>query len=286
MMTSRRDFLKAVGATAMAPSLLGCARAGAETRETAPPLAGIGVQLYMLRAAMRTDPEGTVARIAELGYREVEWWGNWGRTPAQVRAMLDANGLTAPSAHVGIEALQDERLVATLDAAATIGHRTLVVASTAANQRGSADAWKRIGGILSDAGRAAAGRGIRTGYHNHDYEFVQHDGQTALDILVGASDPAVVDLEVDCYWAHKAGVDPIGLIRRHRERVTMLHLKDGTAAPDVRETELGAGVIPWRALLEVALSQRVTHVFVERDEPPDAWTSARAGREYLRTIGY
>jgi sugar phosphate isomerase/epimerase len=66
----------------------------------------------------------------------------------------------------------------------------------------------------------------------------------------------------------------------------MLHLKDSSPSPERREVELGAGVIDWRALLTVALSQRVSHVFVERDEPPDAWTSARAGREYLRSIGY
>jgi sugar phosphate isomerase/epimerase len=66
----------------------------------------------------------------------------------------------------------------------------------------------------------------------------------------------------------------------------MLHLKDGDGSPEKRETELGAGVIEWRALLHVALGQRVAHVFVERDEPPDAWASARAGREYLRTLGY
>jgi sugar phosphate isomerase/epimerase len=282
-MTSRREFLVALGASALAPSIACTPRAAAAAKT--PPLSGVGVQLYMLRDAMRADPDRTVARIAELGYREIEWWGNWGRTPAQVRALLDANGLTAPSSHIDHRALTPERLPALLDAASTIGHRTLVVASTPSNQR-AADDWKRMGQLLSDAGNAAKSRGIRTGYHNHEYEFATHDGRTALDILMAESDPAVVDLEVDCFWAYKAGVEPTGLIRQYRERVTMLHLKDGDGSPEKRETELGAGVIEWRALLTVALSQRVAHVFVERDEPPDAWASARAGRDYLRTLGY
>jgi sugar phosphate isomerase/epimerase len=282
-MTTRRDFIATLSAALVAPA---CTRASYAAGVAAPALAGVGVQLYMLRTAMRADPEGTVARIAELGYKEIEWWGSWGRTPAQVKAMLDANGLTAPSAHIDHRALTPEQLPALLDSAAEIGHKTLVVASTPSNLRGSADDWKRMGQLLSDAGNAAKSRGIRTGYHNHEYEFAQHDGRTALDILMAESDRSVVDLEVDCFWAYKAGVDPLGLIRQHRERVTMLHLKDSAGGPERRETELGQGVIEWRALLSVALAQRVAHVFVERDEPPDAWASARAGREYLRTLGY
>lgn len=284
-MTTRRDFLSTIGAgLGAAFAAPACARPTLAAA-VAPPIAGIGVQLYMLRDAMRADPERTVARIAELGYREIEWWGNWGRTPEQVKAMLSANGLTAPSSHIDHRALTPERLPALLDAASTIGHRTLVVASTPSNQRATDD-WKRMAQLLSDAGNAAKSRGIRTGYHNHEYEFAMHDGRTALDLLMAESDPAVVDLEVDCFWAYKAGVDPTGLIRKHRDRVTMLHLKDGDGSPEKRETELGSGVIEWRALLTVALSQRVQHVFVERDAPPDAWVSARAGREYLRTIGF
>lgn len=284
-MTSRREFLVALGASTLAPAIACQPRSESLAATKAPPLAGVGVQLYMLRTAMRADPEGTVARIAELGYKEIEWWGSWGRTPAQVKAMLDSNGLSAPSSHIDHRALTPEQLPALLDAAATIGHKTLVVASTPSNQR-AADDWKRMAQLLSDAGNAAKSHGIRTGYHNHEYEFAQHDGRTALDILMAESDRAVVDLEVDCFWAYKAGVDPIGLIRQHRERVTMLHLKDSAGGPERRETELGQGVIEWRALLNVALGQRVQHVFVERDEPPDAWASARAGREYLRTLGY
>ena len=279
-MTTRRDFLLALGAGALVPSV---ARADAGA---AAPLTGIGLQLYTMRNVMRADPEGSIARIASLGYREIEWWGNWGRTPVQIRAMLDANGLTSPSAHIDPRDLTPERLPALLDIAEAVGHRTLLVAWTPPSQRKSADDWKRLGALLTNAGRTAAARGIRTGYHNHDFEFVSLEGRTALDILLEESDPAVVDLEIDCYWAIKAGEDPIGLLRRHARRVTMLHLKDSSGPPDHAQRDVGSGVMEWRALLAVALSQRVTNVFVEHDEPPDAWATARAGREYLRTLGY
>lgn len=277
-MRTRRDFLLALGATALTPAL---ARAVANA-----PLTGVGVQLYMLRTAMRADPEGTVARIAQLGYREIEWWGNWGRTPAQVRAMLDANGLTSPAAHIDPRDLAPDRLPALLDAAATIGHTSVFVAWTAPEQRRSADDWKRTAALLSSAGASANTAGIRTGYHNHDFEFTRFGERTALEILIAESDAAVVDIELDCYWAYKAGQDPLALLVQYRDRITMLHLKDSSGAPGHQQRDVGAGRIAWKPLLETAVRQRVTNVFVEQDDPPDAWASASAGRAYLRTLGY
>jgi sugar phosphate isomerase/epimerase len=294
-MNTRRDFLLALGAGAMLPALARAARTpGGPGHEASAlpddrarnPLRTVGIQLYMLRAAMRADPEATVARIATLGYGQIEWWGSWGRTPAQLRAMLDADGLTAPSAHIDPHDLEPERLPALLDAAATMGHKTVLVAWTAPEQRKTADDWKRLGALLTSAGTEAARVGIRAGYHNHDFEFVRFGDRTALEILLAESDPRVVDLELDCYWAFRAGLDPHALLERHADRITMLHLKDASSAPSHEQVDLGTGVIPWRPLLATAARQRVTNVYVEMDDPADAWASARVGREYLRTIGY
>lgn len=281
-MGTRRDFLLALTAGALTPAL---ARAAA-AHDTPAPFSGVGVQLYMLRAAMKADAAGTIARIATLGYREIEWWGNWGNTPAELRAMVDANGLTAPSAHIDPRDLSPERLPALLDVAATMGHKSLLVAWTAPDQRKTADDWKRTAALLSTAGERAARSGIRTGYHNHDFEFARFGDRTALEILLAESDAAHVDLELDCFWAYKAGQDPLALLKRHASRITMLHLKDSSGAPQHAQRDIGSGVIAWQPLLATAVAQRVTNVFVERDDPADAWESARAGREYLRTLGY
>lgn len=293
-MGTRRDFLLALSAGALAPTVARAAGAHDAAARAArlldhsatAPLSGVGVQLYMLRAAMKADAAGTIARISRLGYREIEWWGNWDNTPVELRGMLDANGLTAPSAHIDPRDLGPERLPALLDAAATMGHKSLLVAWTAPDQRKTADDWKRTAALLSAAGERAARSGIRTGYHNHDFEFARLGDRTALEILLDESDPAVVDLELDCFWAFKAGQDPLALLKRHASRITMLHLKDSSGAPQHAQRDIGTGVIAWQPLLATAVAQRVTNVFVERDDPADAWESARAGREYLRTLGY
>lgn len=288
-MTTRRELLTAFGAA------LGAAGAAAALRPrpllaARPPrprdaLSGIGVQLYTLRAEMRRDAEATIARIATLGFSEIEWWGAWDRTPVQLRTLLDRHNLRAPAAHVDPRDLTRERLPALLDAAQVMGHESLIVAWTPPTQRG-ADDWKRLAELLSEAGRTASRVGIRTGYHNHDFEFADLGGRTALDILLDETDPALVSLEVDCFWAFKAGVDPRALIERHAARVTHLHLKDSSGAPAHRQLDVGAGVIDWKALLESAVARRVKHVYVEHDEPADAWSSASAGLGYLRSLGY
>jgi sugar phosphate isomerase/epimerase len=280
-MTTRRDLLRALGAAAVGSALPAAVRAQPSRRA----LEGMGVQLYTLRADMRRDPEGTLARIAGIGFDEIEWWGEFGRTPQQLRALLDQHGLRAPAWHVPVEALGPERLPRTIETAQVMGHRHLIVAWTAPDQR-SAEGFQRLGNLLSEAGRLAAPAGIRTGYHNHDFEFAPVSDGTLFDLLVAGTDATYVDIELDCYWAFKAGHDPIALLRTLGDRITHLHLKDSAGPPGHRQMDVGAGVIDWRTLLREAVARRVRHAFVEHDEPADAWATASAGLRYLRSIGY
>lgn len=287
-MQTRRDFLLALGATALAPTLSQAAAACAPYNGPAGvrQITGIGVQMYMLRTQMKADPEGTLARVAELGYNEIEWWGDWGRTPQQYRAALDANKLRSPAMHIDARELAKEKLGATLERAATMGHRSLLVAWTPPDLRKDADGWKRVAETLNEAGAAGNAAGIRTGYHNHDFEFARYGDRTGFEILIGETDPRYVDIELDCYWALKAGYAPLVVLRQQKDRVTYLHLKDSAGPPSHAQRDIGNGVIDWKPLLAYAASQRVTSVFVEQDDPADAWASARAGREHLRTLGY
>lgn len=276
-MTTRRDVLMAMAAAGLGAVLPRQLRAD--------PLGGVGIQLYTMRVQMLQDPVRTLERIAQIGYKEIEWWGEFGRTPAQLRSLLDSNGMSSPSWHVAPEALSPEKLGATLDTAAIMGHKHLIIAWLPAGQR-SQDSMKRIADLLNAAGERGASMGVRTGYHNHDFEFEGDDESTLWDVIVGHTDSRYVDLELDCYWAFKAGHDPIGLLRTLKDRITHLHLKDSMAGPAFTQVDLGEGVIDWRALLPVATAGRVRHVFVEHDGPVDPWATAEVGRRHLRQIGY
>jgi sugar phosphate isomerase/epimerase len=285
-MPTRRDVLKSLGGAALASlAPLPLTAMAPQRRAGATALAGVGLQLYTLRNEMRRDPEATLTRIAELGYTEIEWWGDWNRTPAHLRDTLDRLGLRSPAAHVDPRSLEPERLAATLEQARTMGHEHLIVAWTPPNQR-TPQQFKQLVKLLNEAGRQAASVGIRTGYHNHDFEFAPAEGGTLWELLLRETDPAVVDLELDCYWAFKAGHDPIALLRTQGHRITHLHVKDSAGAPAHTQVDVGAGVIDWKTLLAEGIARRVRHAFVEHDDPADAWATLSAGRKHLRDLGY
>lgn len=240
----------------------------------------------MARTLMRADPEGTIRKIAELGFSEVEWWGNWDRTPAQLRAMLDANKLASPSWHVGAGTLQPAALPRALDTASVMGQRTIIIASLGQGDKSDVDSWKHTGELMSRAGNQAKAHGIRIGYHNHGGEGRKFDGRLAYDVLVEAADPAVVDFQLDAFWALNDGLDPIPLLRKHSSRITSVHLKDAADGTPLRQVDLGKGIIDWRTFLATAVEGRVTSIFLDIDDPTDVWETSRAAREYLRSLGY
>lgn len=285
-MTSRRDLLLALGASALAPSLLRANERAHLNARGAMSTPAVGTQLYVMRKQMFEDPEGTIARIAQLGYAEIEWWGTWARTPAQLRAMLDANGLRSPSLHVGASALKLDQLPALLDRASAMGHTTLIIASLEANERDSEDKWKAVANLLNEAARTASAHGIRTGYHNHGGEFTRFDTRNAYEILHTETDPTLVDFQLDAYWALRDGFDPLTLYRQHADRITTLHLKDAAPAPPHAQVELGDGIIDWPGLIREGASHRVKSLFLDIDDPADAWATADSARRHLRSLGY
>jgi sugar phosphate isomerase/epimerase len=282
-MTTRRELVRALSLAAAAAALPRALRASSHSDRRAG--VGVGVQLYTLRAEMRRNPEATLARIATLGFDEIEWWGEFDRTPAQLRALLDQHNLRAPAAHIDPRDLQPDRLPALLDRAQVMGHTTLIVAWTPPDQR-TPDDFKRLGALLSEAGHTAARVGIRTGYHNHDFEFAPHGSATLLDYFLAESDPTVVDLELDCFWAFKAGHDPIFGLRRYADRITHLHIKDSSGPPEHTQMDVGRGVMDWKAIIDAGIAGRVRHVYVEHDAPADAWATVSAGVGHLRALGY
>lgn len=267
---SRRELL----------ALLGAAGFGGLRLPSIARAAGIfprwGLQLYTTRSLVSADLPGTLAAIAKIGYREVETAGYANKTPAEFRKALDDAGLTAPSAHIDLGAL-DTGLAAQLEAAHTIGHKWLVVPSLRTR---TADGYKQAGETLAKAAAAAKSAGIRIGYHNHDIDFRALGDTNGMEILLSASAPDVA-AELDVYWIVKAGGDPFDFIAKHPKRVKMLHLKDASAAPEMAMRSVGAGTIDWPRLLPRAKDAGVEHVFVEHDNPTDAIASITASFEYL-----
>lgn len=236
---------------------------------------------------MQRDPEGTLRRLAEIGYREVEYAGYHGRTPAETRAMLQRHGLTAPSAHVAYDQIAAGWDRA-LDDALARGHRIVTIPWLPADVRRSTAAWRSVADTFNRAGDAARTRGLGFAYHNHDFEFVPVEGARPFDLLLEHTDPALVAFQMDVYWVVKGGGDPIEYLRAHPSRFTMLHIKDSGGPPAHPQVDVGAGTIDFAAILRRDAEQRgaIRHVFVEHDQPADAMAFARASFNYLRNLEY
>jgi sugar phosphate isomerase/epimerase len=275
----RRDFL-ATGCAALGAGLVAPPLTLDPRPSTLPPP---GLQLYSLRGEMQRDLEGTLRRLGRMGYREVEFAGYFGRTPAQVRTAVRAGGLVAPAAHVPLESLDGDALARTADAALEAGHAGLIVAWLPADLRDSLDAWRAMADRFSEVGRRLGERDLRFAYHNHDFEFAPLGGRVPYEVLLERADPTLVGLELDLYWATKAGHDPLGLVRDHPGRFPLVHVKDASPAPERRQVDVGAGTIDFAAIF--AAAKGIRHAFIEHDQPADPWAFAAASLAAYRKLG-
>jgi len=240
----------------------------------------IGIQLYTVRELFAADPVATLKKIAAIGYREVEFGGGGYEKMdhAALRSTLERNGLTAPSLHVGYEALLTN-FGGSVKMAKTLGADTVVVPWVAETQR-TAEGWRIALANFSRWAKQLAQVRLGFAYHNHDFEFTTKIGGTSLfDRLIDETDPALVKLELDLFWAIAVGEDPKAIIRRQPGRIYAYHVKDRTL--DGKMTSVGNGVIDFADIFSLNRIAGVKHFFVENDNAPapylpDITTSFRA----------
>jgi sugar phosphate isomerase/epimerase len=277
-MALRREVLRTLSAAAAAAAIPGWSSAGRADR-----LKRIGVQLYTVRSALKADFDGTLRKVAAIGYKEVEFAGYMGRTPEEVRASLKQAGLSAPAEHVDLETLEKD-WNATVDAAHTVGHEYLVVAWIDAARRSTIDEYKRIADIFNRLGRQANAAGLRFGYHNHAYEMIALEGQVPYDVLLQNTDPDLVCFEMDLYWTTDGGKDPLAYFAKYPGRFPLVHVKDRTANGQM--VDVGQGTIDWTAIFAHRKQAGIKHEFVEHDEPGDPFASIAASYAYLKALRF
>jgi len=327
MEKTRREFLKDAVALGAGAWVLGaCGRSVGATPSVLPNASTMrpsidraGLQLFTVRDRMSADFEGTLAKVAGIGYREVEFVGYQNRTPQDVRAILDRVGLRAPSTHVTLRPGPDlERQLAGFQA---MGHKYARAGGPAPVRAPGGpppgpppaggfpppppptlDSVRREIAEYHDVARAAKPYGIRVIVHNHTMEFaLLPDGRTPYDVLLAELDPTLVVLELDIGWATVAGQNAIVLFEAHPGRFPLWHVKDMTNLAAVntngsdefarmraaRIVPLGQGEIDYAPIFARAASAGLEHFFVEQDTAPDSGDSlaaARASFEALRRV--
>jgi len=241
-----------------------------------------GLQLYTVRDLMQADMPGTLAKVAAAGYKEVEFAGYFGRTPAQVRELLQQNGLTSPSSHLGLDLLEKDA-AGTFAIAKAIGNEWAVVPWLPEERRND---WGRLTGLLNTLGAQAKSQGLRLAYHNHDFEIRPVNGTRPLDTLLSGTDPSLVDFEMDLYWVIFGGGQPLDFFNRYPGRFKMVHVKDSAGPPDNKMVDVGKGTINFPAIFAESAKGGIQHYFVEHDQPADPIVTITNSANYLRQVTY
>ena len=290
MRLDRRTFMTTMGAALLAMR-----------RAIAASIPRVGMQLYTVRTELEKDFDATLAKVAAIGYKEVEFAGYYNHTPQEVRDTLKRHALAAPSAHVDYGSLTGDKWAKAIENAHTIGHTYLVNAWVDESIRKEPDAWKHIAETYNQAAAVSKKAGIQFAYHNHNFEFAPRKdagGKLPYDILLESCDPALVKMELDLCWISAAGKDPLEYFRRYPGRFPLVHVKGlkkvpastgddpvpiDRVLPDI--TEVGHDdVIDWKRIFAQSRAAGIRHYFVEHDVPKDPFASLKASYEYVSQL--
>jgi len=289
-MNSRRTFIKQASIAAAGAMILpsfACSSSASAADKT------VGLQLYSLREQLPKDVRGTIAKVAQAGYKEVETYGYslkdkfWGLDPKSFKALLDENGLTVPSGHYGMDLFmgtgnQDE-LKTYIEAANIIGSKYVVVPYLGDSLRGGEDQWKKLAAKLNEAAQLCKAGGLNVGYHNHNFEFDKIGETTGYEILLNNTDPKAVDFEMDLYWVVRSGNDPLKLFKEHPGRFPMWHVKDMDKADNTINTEVGSGSINFKNIYADAKQAGLKHLIVEQENfSLDPFVSIKQSADYIK----
>jgi sugar phosphate isomerase/epimerase len=293
---NRREFLARTACTAALTGALLSKSAAAD------PLGlPVGIQLYTVADDMLKDAPAAVAKIAQIGYKEVETAGFGSlSSAAALRKVFDANGLKCPSAHLTFDLKNlnkafDDALALGCTYATSSVPRLMIMdmtvptgipaaerqaavrkMMTAVNGPITMDELKKLIDVMNTIGAAAKQQGLMFASHNHTFEFHLVEGKPVIHYMIEGTDPASVKFEIDCGWAGVAGATPVDLANAYPGRIKMLHVKDflpfekgaeAFSADSPKGSEIGQGVIDYKKIFAGMKGKGVEHIFVEQEGP-------------------
>lgn len=274
----RREFLKIAGAGALGLSVFGpvaCSSGTAPDKKSF----GVGIQLYSIRDAMAADTPGSLKKISEMGYKNLELANYadgkfYGYAPTEFKKMANDLGMEVVSSHAGVEAtgITKENAQKMADDHAALGVKYCVQPWVNEEDR-TVETFKRMVGDWNEVGKIMKEVGIQFGYHNHNFEFKNMDGIVPYyDIYMKELDPNYVTMELDMYWATKAGQDPVEMFEKYPGRFQLFHFKDMSQKSEPFYTvdkdditSVGAGLIDFKRIYDAREKAGMKYLFVEDD---------------------
>ncbi len=271
----RRDFIKISAAGALGMVAMGSMAANV----AAPKKVDVGLQLYTIRDAIAADLEGSLKKVADLGYKNLELadYANgkfYGHAPKDFKKMVNDLGMVIISSHAGVEStgITMENAKKMADDHAALGAKYCIQPWVNEEDR-NIETFKRMIGDWNKVGKIMKEAGIQFGYHNHNFEFKPVNGMVPYyDLFMPEMDKDLITMELDIYWASKAGQDPVEMFKKYPGRFQLAHFKDMSkkSAPfyevikdDI--TSVGSGLIDFKRIWDARKTAGLKYFFVEDD---------------------
>ena len=273
---TRREFLGSVSAVGVALGLGAAPLARAAAGQKIP----VGLQLYSVRDQCAKDLPGTVAAVAKIGYRGVEFAGYHGRSAKELRQLLDDNGLVACGTHTPYESILADKLKATIEFNQTIGNKFLIVPWM--NETHSKQVWLDRAKLFNDLADQVKADGMWVGYHAHAHDFKLVEGVSAWDLFFGNTKPEVI-MQLDTSNCCDGGADPVAVLKKYPGRVRSIHIKAHGGGPDA---VIGEDKINWPEVFAFCESKGKTQWYVlEHESSKDPLDAVRRSYEALKKMG-
>jgi sugar phosphate isomerase/epimerase len=230
-----------------------------------PRIKNVGVQLYSVRTEMLADATGTLKKLGQIGYQEIESAqsakGNYyGLEPKQIKQILKDQGMTLRSGHTHI----DKNWQQSIDQAAEAGQE-YIICSVLPSAGQTVENYQKSADMFNQAGEQCKKSGVLFGYHNHESEFETVDGQVLYDVLLNRCEPGLVHMEMDLGWVIAAGKDPLNYFKKYPGRFPLWHLKDMNIT-EKKSVEFGKGSVDIVSLLKHGKEAGMKYYFVEQEE--------------------
>ena len=273
---TRREFLGSVGAAGVALGLGAAPLAQAASGKKIP----VGLQLYSVRDQCKNDLPGTVAAVAKIGYRGVEFAGYHGRSAKELRQLLDDNGLVACGTHTPYDSIQGDKLQETVEFNRTIGNKFLIVPWM--NETKSKQEWLDRAKLFNDVADKVKADGLWVGYHAHAHDFHQIEGISAWDLFFGNTKPQVI-MQLDTSNCREGGADPVAVLKKYPGRARTIHIKAHGAGP---EGIIGEGDVDWKGVFTFCEGKGKTEWYVvEHETSKDPLDAVKRNFEALKKMG-
>lgn len=254
----RREFIHrtAVGVAGVA---LGLNLAKADNPSPSRKKPPVGVQLYSVREACKKDFFGTLAAIAKMGYAGFEFAGYWGRSAAEIKKILDDNGIVACGSHTPYEMVQPDKIAATIEFNKIIGNKFIIVPDMRGKTR---EEWLAKAKQFNELAEQLKAHGMSIGYHSHWHDFHPVEGEAPWKIFGENTHPEVI-LQLDTSNACDGGADPLTELKKFPGRTRTIHLKPNG---DGAEAIISEDKINWAGVFEWCESQGGTQWYVVEHE--------------------